>query len=185
MVGQDTIKKSLVISHEQLEAKVIADQETLEEQKKALKQQEKAFYKIEKLKEMKPFIDDFLQAEDFFTDVVSDSYKEESKFRVFSDSSWYIQDDFIFNIEPKEWDNKDYFDINKVNKNLELFFCIDDDYGSGKIFNNRFLRIRQIIENTNKRIPIQSNFCLKIYSLTGLELLLSYDLPISHLVMNL
>eukprot|EP00347_Sterkiella_histriomuscorum_P018271 403346147 len=119
MVGQDSIMKSPVISPEQLKAKAIEDQKALEEKKKAIQ-------KSEKLKETKLFLDDFLQAEDFFTDMVPDSYKEENKFRVLSDSSWYIQDDFVFSIEPKEWDNEDCFDYYKIIENLELFFSIND-----------------------------------------------------------
>eukprot|EP00347_Sterkiella_histriomuscorum_P001968 403369975 len=129
MVGQDTIKKSSIVSPEQLKANVTVDQKALEEKKKPPKVYQKAILRSEKFKEMKPFIDDFLQAEDFFTDVVPDSYKEESKFRVFSDNlrynSWYIQDNLVFNIEPKEWDNEDYFDDEKILENLELFFSFD------------------------------------------------------------
>eukprot|EP00347_Sterkiella_histriomuscorum_P008497 403344873 len=185
MVNQDTIKKSSVVSPVQLKANAIADQKALKEKKKDPEEQKKVIQKSEKLKEMKPFINDFLQAEDFFTDVVPNSFKEESKFRVFSDSSWYIQDDFVFTIEPKEWDNKDYFDYNKVDKNLELFFTIDDkNIHIQKTSSNRFQRTRKLIEKTNKRIPIKRNFCLRIYSLTGLQLILSYDLPISYLKYN-
>eukprot|EP00347_Sterkiella_histriomuscorum_P007898 403347139 len=127
MVDQDTIKKSPEISHEQLEAKVIADQKALEEKKKALEEQEKAIQKSEKLKKMKSFLDDFLQAEDFFTDVVPDSYQEGSKFRVLSQTSCYIEENFVFSIEPKEWENKDCFDFDKIDESLELFFTIEDD----------------------------------------------------------
>eukprot|EP00347_Sterkiella_histriomuscorum_P008101 403346368 len=182
MEDQETIKKSSVVSPEQLKAKVIADQKALEEKKKALEEQENAIQKSEKLKEIKPFLDDFLQAEDFFTDVVPNSFKEESKFRVFSDNSWYIEDNFVFNIEPKEWDNQDYFEIDKVRDNLELFFTIDfKGFFIANDFGIPFIRFRRLKEQTNKRIPIKSNFCLRIYSLTGLQLILSYDLPISHL----
>eukprot|EP00347_Sterkiella_histriomuscorum_P011988 403370324 len=189
MVGQDAIKIPPEISTEQLKAEAIADQKALEEKKKALEDQEKLIQKYEKLKEMKPFLDDFLQAEDFFTDVVPDNFKEGSKFRVLFNSlqsnSWYIQDDFIFSIEPKEWDNEDYFDTKKVKDNIELFFKIEDDnIYTGTTNSNRFLRTRKLTEKTNESNSIKSNFCLRIYSLTGLQLILSYDLSISHLQKN-
>eukprot|EP00347_Sterkiella_histriomuscorum_P008787 403343754 len=76
-LDQETITKSFLVSPKQFTAKAIADQKDLEEKNKAFEEQEKAIKKSEKLKEMKPFIDDFLQAKDFFTDVVPDSYKEE------------------------------------------------------------------------------------------------------------
>eukprot|EP00347_Sterkiella_histriomuscorum_P013921 403362846 len=183
MVGQDTTKKAFVVQPEQQKAEVIADQKALEEKTKAFEEQEKAIQKSEKLKKMKPFLDDFLQAEDYFSDVVPDSYKEESKFRVFP-SRLYIQDNFVISIEPREWDNEDFFDINKVNENLEIFINNDDNSFFGEIFNNKFLRTRQRNEKTNQKIPIKSNFCLKIYSLNGLYLIRSYDLPISYLQNN-
>eukprot|EP00347_Sterkiella_histriomuscorum_P008500 403344864 len=96
MKDQDNINNSYEFGEEYFEEKKI----TFEEQEK-------------KLKEMKPFLNDFFLAEDYFFDVVHDSYKEGSNLRVLSDRSFYIQDDFVFNIEPKEWDNEEYFDIDK------------------------------------------------------------------------
>eukprot|EP00347_Sterkiella_histriomuscorum_P003541 403363900 len=199
MVGQDTIKKFSLVLPEQFTANVIADQETLQEKNKAFEEQEKAVQISEELIQIKPFLDDFLQAEDYFTDVVPDSYKEGSKFRVlsrgFQYNSWYIQDDFLFNIEPKEWDNEDFLDNDKVRENLELFFSFDENFNiketssnqfpiTGKHEEHRYPRTIKLEERQSKRIPINSNFCLRIYSLTGLQLILSYDLSISHLNKN-
>eukprot|EP00347_Sterkiella_histriomuscorum_P023097 403335961 len=172
MEDKESMKTSQVLSPEEIKAMAA---------QKALEEKEKAVRKLEKLKEMKTFFEDFHQADDYFKDVVPQRENEESKFRVISDKSWYIEGDFIFNIELKDWEKENCFDKDKINESLELFFSSDGKDGYGKVSENNLLRTRRIDEKMNSRLPFEKNFCLKIYTLTELKLVLSYDLSISHL----
>eukprot|EP00347_Sterkiella_histriomuscorum_P013516 403364417 len=153
---------------------------------KAQEEKENAIKKLEKLKEMKTFLDDFHQGEDYFKDVVPQRENEESKFRVISDNSWYIEGDIIFNIELKDQEKENCFDKDKVKESLEIFLSSDGKDGYGKVSENNLIKTRRIDEKMNSRLPFESNFCLRIYTfteiiMTELKILLSYDLSISHL----
>eukprot|EP00347_Sterkiella_histriomuscorum_P019929 403339764 len=169
---KDNQKVTLILSPEELKA--IEVQKAIEKEKKAIE-------KIENLKKMKPFFEDFYKAEDFFTDIVPQKEKIESKIKVVSNRSWYIEGDYIFTIEPKDWEKeKDYYDSKQTQHSLKRFFTSDIPF-SDKTTKNNLVRTRYLHIKMNNIAPFESNYFLKIYTLTEMQLVLSYNLPISHL----
>eukprot|EP00347_Sterkiella_histriomuscorum_P008970 403343034 len=172
MEDKDNQKVAQILSPEELKAIEV---------QKAIEKEKKAKEKIENLQKMKPFFEDFYKADDFFVDIVPQKEKIESKIKVVSNRSWYIEGDYIFTIEPKDWDKeKDYYDSEKTQQSFELFFTTEIE-GQQKTIENNLARTRTLHLKMNNIAPFESNFCLKIYTLTEMELVLSYNLPISHL----
>eukprot|EP00347_Sterkiella_histriomuscorum_P001412 403372132 len=172
MEDKDNQKVAQILSPEELKAIEV---------QKAIEKEKKAKEKIENLQKMKPFFEDFYKADDFFVDIVPQKEKIESKIKVKSFRSWYIEGDYIFTIEPKDWEKeKDYYDSEQTKNSLELFLTSEIEEQE-KTTENNLLRTRKLHIKMNDNSPFESNFCLKIYTLTEMNLVLSYNLPISHL----
>eukprot|EP00347_Sterkiella_histriomuscorum_P019350 403341975 len=151
------------------------------ELQKDLEKQNQVFEKAEMVKQMKPFFEDFHNQDDFFMDVVPFKDRFEEKIRIFSDRSWYIEGDYIFNLVPKVWEKESIcFDSKKIKESIELFLTKDVE-GQEKQLESDLTRTRRLHLKLKDKLPFQSNFCLQIYALTELQLVSSYDLPISHL----
>eukprot|EP00347_Sterkiella_histriomuscorum_P014018 403362477 len=155
-------------------------------ERKKVRDDKKAVNNIKKQNKMKTFLDDFYQAEDFFTDVVPEIESKESRISIISRTSWYVEGELLFSIELKDCKNTyidgrtSFLNDQKVQECLDNIF---NDEGAIKTENN-LLETIYIKEETNNRLSLKSNFCLKIYTLTDLRLVISYDLAISHLNYN-
>eukprot|EP00347_Sterkiella_histriomuscorum_P014275 403361504 len=181
---KDNQKVTQIISPEELKA--IEIQKVIEKKKNIDKEwyEKKAIEKIEKLKKMKPFFEDFHKAEDYFVDIVPQKEKIESKIKVLSYRSWYVEGDYIFTIEPNDWKKekeRSFYDSEQTQHSLELFFTSKIEGQEYKTTENNLLRTRLLVIKMNNTAPLECNYCLKIYTLTEMQLVLSYNLPISHL----
>eukprot|EP00347_Sterkiella_histriomuscorum_P000920 403374018 len=82
---------------------------------------------------------------------------------------------------PKDWEKeKDYYDSEQTQNSLEHFFTSEIE-GQQKTTENNLAQTRGLLLKMNNIAPFESNYCLKIYTLTEMQLVSSYNLPISHL----
>eukprot|EP00347_Sterkiella_histriomuscorum_P013718 403363632 len=127
----------------------------------------------------KRFFLDFLVAEDYFKDEAFDNeVNEKADLKIVSDKSWYVEGNLLFTIEPRDWSELDkYQDPAQVKESLDLFM----DQASNNIENNLAVTCKLQLSLAEYNENIKSNFVLKIYSITDFTLLLTYNLPISHL----
>eukprot|EP00347_Sterkiella_histriomuscorum_P012660 403367718 len=147
MEDKDNQKVAQILSPEELKAIEV---------QKAIEKEKKAKEKIENLQKMKPFFEDFYKADDFFVDIVPQKEKIESKIKVKSFRSWYIEGDYIFTIEPKDWEKeKDYYDSEQTKNSLELFLTSEIEEQE-KTTENNLLRTRKLHIKMNDNSPFEN-----------------------------
>eukprot|EP00347_Sterkiella_histriomuscorum_P008397 403345250 len=143
MEDQDQQKVAQIHSPEELKA--IEVQKAIEKKQKAREK-------------MKPFFDDFHKAEDYFVDIVPQKEKIESKIKVLSYRSWYVEGDYIFTIEPNDWKKekeRSFYDSEQTQHSLELFFTSKIEGQEYKTTENNLLRTRLLVIKMNNTAPLE------------------------------